>query len=578
MIKKLTIALLLFSIWLASAWTLFKPGFFRIHDFVHGARIGEMSLALADGHFPVRWSRNFGFGYGMPLFEFYAPLPYYVGSGLFLAGLDLVLILKILFAGVSLLTVIGAYLLGKELLGRMSGIMVAALLNLAPYRAVNLYVRGALGEVWGLMALPWILYGILLVIRQRRWGWLVLTISLSVLMLSHNLTTLMFVPLSGVFAACYGLIEWFTQRRKLRQLIAAGWQLAGSYVLAIGLSAFYLFPALMEKGYTKVESIVGGYFDYHLHFLYIRQFILPGWSYGGSSWGPDDGISFFLGWGQWLALGCLASAGLVWVFSAFRHRQSAQNRFSTRLLAQVSLSLGLAAVAIWMTIGKSTSLWDGVPFLAYIQFPWRWLSIAVVFLSLASGYSLWFLPQRWQRLCLMLGVVLVTVVGNFWKFQPESYLDTASSFYYTDPERIHVHMSGVLQDYIPIQMSDDLIFNAQAQVPLLINQTQAVGIEVDRVHEKLLRTNFTQPQRLELAMADFPGWSAELDGQNLPIGHTPLGVISLDIPAGEHLVSVRFGPTKVRLLSDILSAVSALVLLFLVLPGVKAREKIHQDD
>jgi hypothetical protein len=42
----------------------------------------EMERSLQRFEFPVRWSANFGFGYGMPLFNFYAPLPYYLGQPL----------------------------------------------------------------------------------------------------------------------------------------------------------------------------------------------------------------------------------------------------------------------------------------------------------------------------------------------------------------------------------------------------------------------------------------------------------------------------------------------------------------
>src|SRR3989344_5903619 len=54
--------------------------FFPLHDYTHVARLSEMHRALVDGYLPVRWSKNLGFGYGMPLFNFYAPLFYYVAE------------------------------------------------------------------------------------------------------------------------------------------------------------------------------------------------------------------------------------------------------------------------------------------------------------------------------------------------------------------------------------------------------------------------------------------------------------------------------------------------------------------
>ena len=71
--RKLLVSLSLLLVIVASSWALLKPGMFDVHDFIHGVRITEMTSALQEGQFPVRWSQNFGYGYGMPLFEFYAP-------------------------------------------------------------------------------------------------------------------------------------------------------------------------------------------------------------------------------------------------------------------------------------------------------------------------------------------------------------------------------------------------------------------------------------------------------------------------------------------------------------------------
>src|SRR5690606_25347050 len=111
---------------LGTSWALFRPGFFRVHDYVHAARIAEITRAVSEGHFPVRWSANFGYGYGMPLFEFYAPLPYYFGAFWYWLGADVILVLKSLWLVTSVVTIYGAYLLGRQLYGRTGGLVVAA--------------------------------------------------------------------------------------------------------------------------------------------------------------------------------------------------------------------------------------------------------------------------------------------------------------------------------------------------------------------------------------------------------------------------------------------------------------------
>ncbi len=76
---------------LLSFWAI-KPllnnGFFPMHDDTQVARVYEMKKALADGVFPVRWSQDLGYGYGYPIFNFYAPLAYYVGGYINLLGFN----------------------------------------------------------------------------------------------------------------------------------------------------------------------------------------------------------------------------------------------------------------------------------------------------------------------------------------------------------------------------------------------------------------------------------------------------------------------------------------------------------
>ncbi len=566
MIKRLSAIIILSLAVLATSWALLLPEFFRIHDYTQAARVAEMGRALQEGQFPVRWSRNFGYGYGMPLYEFYAPLPYYVGAGLWLVGLDIVLVLKALWLICTVGTVIGAYKLGSELYGKSGGVLTAVALTVAPYRAVNLYIRGALSEAWGIMAMPWILLGIVWVLKKKKAGWITLVLGLVTLFLSHNLTTLIFVPLSFAFAVGLYVIE-----RKRRLLpISSLLTVIGSYVLAVGLSVFYMVPAFTEKGFTKVGEIVGGYFDYTLHFLYVRQFFTPYWGFGGSGWGPDDGISFFLGWGQLIGGAVLVGVIAWWLLQTLRK----QTKFSKIFLDHRGQVLALLAVllagSLLMTLEKSKVIWDSIFLLPFIQFPWRWLGGGIVFLSLLIGSVSTFIPRKTFRYVVVGVLSVVIMIGNWSYFRPEYYLDDANGLYYTDASRIQEHMSKVLSDYVPTAMP----FEPTPPTRLLVtstHQANVLEILVDRGHERLFKTDFTQPAPVEITIADFPGWRVEIDGQPVEKTTSPNGLISFTMPSGQHLVGVYLGSTPVRMVSDIVSGLSLLVFLYLVI-NVKNRD------
>lgn len=571
-IKQIIIWSILAGLILATSWSLARPGLFRVHDYIHAARIAEMTTALQAGHFPVRWSANFGFGYGMPLFQFYAPLPFYVGSLVYWLGFGPILSVKSLFFISNIGTIIGGYLLGKRLFGRGGGIVVAASLGLAPYRAVNLFVRGAVSEAWGIMFLPWIVWAIIGVFNSAtaesssqsklRWQWVWLIGSLTGLLLSHNLTTLLFVPVSIFMGAVYGCWKF---RANLASLLKPVMQLAASYAAAIGLAAFYVFPALLENKFTKIDSILGGYFHYSQHFLYLRQFWLPSWGFGGSEWGPNDGISFFFGFGQWLGL---MTVGVLLARMIWKNRSPSKlvSLFTRKEFVLASLFGVIFVGSVFMSLLKSKAIWDAVSVLHFIQFPWRWLSVSILAIALLNGLSASLLQNSLKRM-LVLSVLLALLLPNAWYFRPEKMLADPYELYYTDPARIQAEMSGILPDYIPVQMPDELT-PPNSQVWLEPDQTlpPEVSILVDRGHELLLATNFSEVETIHVAIANYPGWQVELNGTPSPdsLSESTTGNIQVTVPAGQHRVGIFWGQTPVRLWSDLVSGVTVVLVLGVV--------------
>lgn len=561
MLKQLAVILVLTWVIVASSWSLFHPSFFHVHDYVHGARIAEMSRALSDGHFPPRWSENFGYGYGMPLFEFYAPLPYYVGAAFYLIGLPLVLSVKLIFFLSSFLIAIGSYKLGAKLYGRSGGLLVAAAITLAPYRAVNLFVRGALSETWAITAVVWLLFFCTSYMMGKTKSWTGIVISASALFLSHNIVTLLSAPYLVWMIVVLGFVlslkikQLQLDKDMLKMVAQRMLGVFGSVVLAAGISSYYLLPAYLEKDFTKLEQfITGGYFDYQLHFLYVRQFFVPFWGYGGSGWGPDDGMSFFLGFGQLIGLSVLAFLCIKFLF------RSRQQRISSKKYVYIG-SLWLTVVGLlFFATQKSQFLWQSLELLKFIQFPWRTLSLAVISIGLLIGSIVLFSKSFIKRWMIAGGLILL-LLGNAWYFRPKSWLDNPSSLYYSDAEKIREDMSSVLPDYIPSQLSDSL-----PVADFLVDCSNCeVEVQVNRTHQKLIAFKSSQETLATFSIAAYPGWFAEIDGVKKNVAVSPSGLLQLEIPKGAPRVGLVFGETEIRLWADWLSFSSVVIFLAIYL-------------
>ena len=351
-VKTTWLPIIAFLICLPAMWPLFNSQFFHMHDFTHVARLSEMHRALQDGHFPVRWSQNFGFGYGMPLFNFYGPLPFYIGSILVFLGFSYIGAVKGLFIITFLSSFVSMYLLAKHYWSKSVALVAATAFIYLPYRAVDMYVRGALNELFAISLIPFAILSLIQTIKSKHNKWVIISgISLAGIIMSHNLATLMAFPLIGFLIL--GLI---LSQNSINKLVSIK-RLFIVLLITLGLSAFYTLPSLLEKGFTRVNALTEGYFDYAIHFLFAPQLWDSPWDYGGSIGGIEDGISFELGKPQII----LILMGLALVI--YRRKQ-----LSKEISIIIFLSLIILLFTLFMTSTRSIFIWQSIPFLSYSIF------------------------------------------------------------------------------------------------------------------------------------------------------------------------------------------------------------------
>ena len=213
--------------------------------------------------------------------------------------------------------------------------------------------------------LPLILHFAWLISQNRRLGWLGLSLTTFALIASHNLTALIALPILGLLGVIW--LFWHATNWKKDLTVLVSGFIAGGV-----LSASYAIPAFLEKDTTIISEITSGYFDYRLHFLYIRQFFQVDWGFGGSAYGPDDDISFHFGYLTMLLAGLAGLGGIVDILQDFRSRRKFLNIWHFRptqiLILITSLILG---ATLLLTTFKSQWFWDQISLLAFIQFPWR---------------------------------------------------------------------------------------------------------------------------------------------------------------------------------------------------------------
>jgi len=155
--KRIAFFLVLLSAFLASRW-LFKSGYFPMHDDLQMMRQLQMEKCLKDRQIPCRWVPDMGYGYGYPLFNFYPPLPYYIGQVFRWLGFAFTTTAKLTFALQFFLSGITMFLLAADLWGVWGGLLSAVFYVWAPYHSVDVFVRGAMNEAWAFVWFPLIFW------------------------------------------------------------------------------------------------------------------------------------------------------------------------------------------------------------------------------------------------------------------------------------------------------------------------------------------------------------------------------------------------------------------------------------
>lgn len=549
---------------LVAVLPLLQSGFFSFHDDTQIARVFEMKKALSTGEFPVRWVPDLGYGYGYPIFNFYAPLAYYVG-GVIAFFLPALVATKVMIAIGMLLAGFAMYLLAKQLFPREAAVVSALLYMYAPYHAVDLYVRGAIAELWAYAFIPLMFYGfykLFLLLKENKkqrteniWIWIAIAaLSFAGVILSHNLTALMVTPFLLFFLAILG-IRLYKRNKNLRFCF-----LFFAFCTGLLLSAFYWLPALWEMGYTNVLSQTGGGSQYKDHFVCMMQLWSSQWGYGGSIPGCLDGLSFQLG-KLHILLGILALPAFI----VAKRKQAS---------LVILLCIGFF-ISVFLLLPVSKPVWDSLSFMKFIQFPWRFLGLAVFFLSLLGGYAVAvfqnIFPKKPLRSVISSCLVVLLFAGMMVLYAKYFHPQIIDKNYRdeTNLQTIRWTISKISDEYMPPDFAKPKDESQVANIRI-INPEGSVFYH-DRLTQITALVDGSARTTLQVNLAAFPDWNFRLD--NKPVNAAVIdGRYAVAVPAGKHTLDVYWQPTPVEKLADFLSVVG---LCGLILGIILQRKKVR---
>lgn len=530
-----------------SFYSLIKPGYFPMQDDMQAFKIYEIDKCFYDFQVPCRWSQNSGYGYGEPVFNFYSPFTYYLGEGVHILGFQFVDSVKIVFILGFLLSTLFTYLLVSELFGPFAGFVGSLLYTYAPIRAQEVYVRGSLPEFFAVTLIPLVLFLSYKLIKEkssRNIAWL--SISLGILFLTHNLTTFMFLPIFFVW-----IIFWLWQEKKWNLFPA----MLLSGILGLSLSAFFILPMVVEKGYVHLDSILTGYFDYRRHFLSFKQiFFSNDWGYGSSDLGDNDNLALNSG-SVLMLLGFLA-----FPLSLFHLKKVKKFFYLTLILGTVEIMI------LFLMHSKSEFIYRLFPVLIWLQFPWRFLTISILILTLLSGLSLNFLGKLKYFFGFLAILTMFILHGSFFHPMSWSNISDNDKFSGTLWEK---QLTISIFDYLP--RSATLPPNKKAPfVPEILSGDASI---VDYQKGSFFQTGTISAiinSVIRVPLIDFPGMTVYVDGRkaehyvNCEKQEYCFGLITFEVEKGNHNILIKLEKTPIREIGEALSFLGFVIVLLLI--------------
>lgn len=404
---------------LMASFPLFNNYLIRGHDiYFHLMRIEGLAQGLRAGEFPVRIQPAWYDGYGYAVSVFYSDLFLYPAALLRLLGISLQDTYKVYVVLCNIATaLISGYSFGTIFRKREIGVFGSCLYTLAPYRLVNLYTRGALGEYTGMIFWPLLIYSCVLLLNEDRnrvqlqKGAVFMGISMAGMLQSHMLTAEIacMVLLLLVIVYCRRIFH--------KEVMLAG---CGAVAVALGLSAWFLIPFLdyMLLGRFNINSIRNNDIMIQRQGTFLSQVFAIFDNAVGQS--LDSGAGTAGDFTQGVGLSLMLSVIILMLLCIRGYLKQEERR--NRQITITAAGLGALMVVMstlylpWDRLCRISRIFRYI--IVKIQFPWRFTGVAVGLLVVVWCAVLNYTEREYDRrkkvitICLAVGILLLSV-GHF---------------------------------------------------------------------------------------------------------------------------------------------------------------------
>lgn len=512
----------------------------------HITNMAQFSSILSKGEFPVIWMNNFA-NYGIPMGLFAHQTTNYLGGVITLitnnptTSYNIVTFLGIFLSNIFL------YIFLRLYFSPLASFLGTFIFNFTPYRIFNIYVRGAMPEVFSALFLPLILIAFyLLVVKKKTYAFFLLVLFIAGLTLTHPMMLVVYSILFLPYLIFLLLSSDLDIYQKIKLFIIA----SSAILLGILISGYYVLPLNLE-----IKYFYYGFIKNHIDkstYLSVQNFFNPNWYYfTKNEIFPRGHVVLF---------GLLESLILISGFLYLLLRRFINK--SQKNIKILYFSLVSSLLIIFFTTGFSDIFFQKLFFLNSIQFPWRFLSSLIFIPPIIIAFLYDCFPKR----IILFLLVLTVSFSSFPQLYGKNFNVYPMQTYFFSKENAHSILmntiwTGKSEDY-PDKNQQEKIIEGQGKIINAVIKNSSRNYQIQA----------STPLKMEDLTFYFPGWNVYIDGvkTNIEFQNPSFrGVITYTVPAGKHDVFLNFEDTKIRLFGKILSLI--FLTLFVVLIILRKR-------
>lgn len=537
--KKINQLALLIIISLLPLFSMLRSGTYQSGDLsAHAVWTMSFSKILLTEHIIPRWTPEFYAGFGDPYFAFAYFLPYLLGTIFHLIGFSFLASLKLLMAISFILSGFFMYLFVKEEFGEKAGFTAGIFYMFAPFHLVNMHFQVTIAMTLSYVFLPLNLYLTKKIILNNKPKWFILlSISQALFILSHQVTSLIFLPINVLYALF--LIKNKTEKT-IRLL-----NFLSSLTLGILLSSFYWLPIIFESKYTQ-----GALGKHEIFFPSLIDLLYSPWRYGLLFQGPKGELSYLIGYTQIFII----------VLSNYLFFK---NKYNKKIKDLFLFFIGIFIILLFFILPVSKPFWYVLPLLKEIQFSTRLLIPLSFSIAILAEICVATINKKWFLILLCMITVLYTILnwGN---------RTTISNI--NDKFLIKEFVTWPSLKTVKLEPASPLWANLNKNISD-INRTKDIEVISGKAIVWQIFRNSTRHTYEIKVYSDianirentlyFPGWVLKVNNKQALIDYQSkdnLGIITFKLKKGIYKVELLFVNTPIRKIGNSISILAFFIL------------------